>query len=277
MTNPSKLFKGTILILAPHMDDEALACGGLIAKMLDKGQIHLVYATDGMKSPSPILPGRDFISPNLGEIRVQESISAMASLGIPADNLHFLKLPEAQLPKHRQELQENLQKYIIKIKPDYIFIPFRYDRHPDHLIINKIITELFKKGLHQAQIVEYFVYYRWKLLPLRDIRKYINPKHLIKIMIDDVATLKRVALDHYKSQTTIYYTWQTRPILTSTLLDEECQNPEYFLLQDPGYPDTAIFTKSVYWIQVAHRLEPFLQRWKYLAGAILKRVLHNNV
>ena len=28
-----QFFPGTILIVAPHMDDEALACGGLIAKL----------------------------------------------------------------------------------------------------------------------------------------------------------------------------------------------------------------------------------------------------
>jgi LmbE family N-acetylglucosaminyl deacetylase len=29
-------FTCTIVIVAPHMDDEALACGGLIAKLPDK-------------------------------------------------------------------------------------------------------------------------------------------------------------------------------------------------------------------------------------------------
>ena len=46
---------GTILIVAPHMDDEALACGGLIAKLPQKDRIHILYATDGMKSPAPIM------------------------------------------------------------------------------------------------------------------------------------------------------------------------------------------------------------------------------
>jgi hypothetical protein len=39
------------------MDDEALACGGLIAKLPQKERIHIVYATDGMKSPAPIMAG----------------------------------------------------------------------------------------------------------------------------------------------------------------------------------------------------------------------------
>ena len=259
------------------MDDEALACGGLIAKLPDKGRIHILYATDGMKSPAPIVPGRDFITPDLGEIRVQESISAMTLLGVPIENLHFLRLPEAQLQKHRQKLQSKLQKLIVDIEPDHIFIPFRYDRHPDHLSINQIVSKAYQQGHHQAQIVEYFVYYRWKLLPLRDIRKYIKPQYLIKISIDDVAHVKRMALDSFKSQTTIFYPWQTRPILKSSLLDEECQNPEYFLLHDPANPGTAVFSKAIYWIRIAHRLEPFLQKRKYLLGALFKRVVQNNV
>ena len=258
------------------MDDEALACGGLIAKLPDKRRIHIIFATDGMKSPAPIVPGRDSISPDLGEIRVQESISAMTLLGVPKENLHFLRLPEAQLRNHVQALQTGLQKIFPVIKPDYIFIPFRYDRHPDHLVINRIVTDTYQRGLHPAQIMEYFVYYRWKLLPLRDIRKYINPGSLIRINIDDVAEVKRMALDCFKSQTTIFYPWQTRPILQSVLLDEECQNPEYFLIHDPACPGTSIFTKAVYWIRIAHRLEPFLQRWKYITGALFKRAVKNN-
>ncbi|HSG43881.1 MAG TPA: PIG-L family deacetylase, partial [Anaerolineales bacterium] len=67
---------GTIVIVAPHMDDEALACGGLIAKLPDKQRIHLIYATDGMKSPAPIMAG-DKITHDLGEIRKNESTRAM--------------------------------------------------------------------------------------------------------------------------------------------------------------------------------------------------------
>ena len=94
-----QLLTGTIVIVAPHMDDEALACGGLIAKLPHKDRIHIIYATDGMKSPAPIIPGRDKISPDLGKIRMQESIEAMKLLGVPEQNLHFLCLPEAQLTK----------------------------------------------------------------------------------------------------------------------------------------------------------------------------------
>jgi LmbE family N-acetylglucosaminyl deacetylase len=276
-TMPLEIFKGTIVIVAPHMDDEALACGGLIATLPQKDCIHLIYATDGTKSPAPIVPGRDAVDPDLGEIRVRESMAAMRHLGVPEENLHFLRLPEAELKNHIPQLKNILIKTIREIGPDTLIIPFRFDRHPDHLAINQVVVEVLMDGLLQTKVIEYFIYYRSRLLPLRDIRKYIHPKHLIQLDIKDVAAQKRIALDEFTSQTTLFYDWQTRPILTPSLLDEECQNPEYFLLFDPTYQGAAVFTKAILWIRIAHRIEPYLQKWKYLAGAFMKRMIGRSV
>jgi LmbE family N-acetylglucosaminyl deacetylase len=272
-----QLFSGIIVIVAPHMDDEALACGGLIAKLPDKNRIHIIYATDGMKSPAPIIPGRDEISPDLGKVRMNESTQAMKLLGVPEQNLHFLCLPEAQLREIRAALQKALREKLKKLAPQHILVPFRYDRHLDHLAVNHIVVSAIEQGIVKAQLIEYFVYYRWRLLPKGDIRKYIKPQFLFTLDISDVAKQKRDSLDCFASQTTIYYPWQTRPILTPVLLDEECQNPEYFLISNASLSGTAVFSNSVPWIRLAHRLEPILLRWKYLTLSMLKRVFQNNV
>ena len=272
-----KLLTGKIVIVAPHMDDEALACGGLIAQLPHKDGVHIIYATDGMKSPAPIIPGRDKISLDLGTTRMQESIEAMKVLGVPEHNLHFLCLPEAQLKKHISSLRDLLRNKIGIIAPMWIFVPFRYDRHPDHLAVNHAMVSEFRQGDGRTRLVEYFVYYRWRLMSKRDIRRYIRPQLLFKLEIGDVAQQKRRALDCFTSQTTIYYPWQTRPILTSMLLDEECQNPEFFLISNDSSAGASVFSDSVLWIHLVHRLEPFLQRWKYRIGASLKRLLQNYV
>ena len=266
-----------IVIVAPHMDDEALACGGLIARLPYKNRIHIIYATDGMKSPAPIIAGRDEISPNLGRLRMQESIEAMNTLGITEQNLHFLCLPEAQLQQNIVALRDMVREKIKRIAPQHIFIPFRYDRHLDHLAVNHVVTSDIEQGVFQAQLIEYFVYYRWRLMPKRDIRKYIKPQFLHQLDIANVADQKRQALDCFTSQNTIYYSWQTRPILTSALLDEECQNPEYFLISPASHSGTAVFSNLVPWIRLVHRLEPILLRWKYLTLSLFKRVFQNRV
>lgn len=252
------------------MDDEALACGGLIAKLPDKQRVHVIYATDGMKSPAPIMPG-DAISPELGKVRMQESVEAMKILGVPEQNLHFLSLAEAELKDHLPALQKLLGDKLKQLVPQHIFIPFRYDRHIDHLAVNHVVVSLLAQGVIQSQLIEYFVYYRWRLLPKHDIRKYIRPQYLFTLDISDVAILKRQSLDCFVSQTTIYYPWQIRPILTSKLLNEECANPEYFLV-NASFAGTAVFSNLILWIRLAHRLEPILLRWKYLALSMLKRV-----
>jgi len=276
-----QLLTGKIVIVAPHMDDEALACGGLIAQLPDKNRIHIIYATDGMKSPAPVIRRHDEISPDLGKVRMRESAEAMKLLGIPEQNLQFLCLPEAELQHHIPALQNALGEKLRQLAPQYIVAPFRYDRHLDHLALNHVVVLLLEQGIIDSQLIEYFVYYRWRLLPKRDIRKYIRPQYLFQLDISDVATLKRQSLDCFASQTTIYYPWQTRPILTPTLLDEECANPEYFLIPNASLSPfdtlratgTAVFSNLILWIQLAHRLEPILLRWKYLTLSILKRML----
>jgi len=275
--DPNTAFKGRILIVAPHMDDEALACGGLIARISNKERIFILYATDGTRSPSPIIPGLDSITTELGKIRENESLTAMKYLGIPEKNINFLGLPEANLRKYLSKLQKLLLEVIQVINPDFIFIPFRYDRHPDHLSVNHVLSLAQKNGLFKSQLIEYFVYYRWRLLPQGDIRKYIRAENLVYIDISDVSQLKRTALNFYKSQTTKYFSWQTRPILTPKLIDEECNHPELFLLLNQSQPGTDIFTRLKLWITLAHRIEPYLQKWKYLASAYIKRGFQRGV
>lgn len=270
LIDPVEQFTGTILIAAPHMDDEILACGGTIAQLPQKEQIHVVYGTDGTKSPSPILLWRDSISPDLSDVRIKESKAAMKFLGVPVTNTHFLCLPEARLKGNLTILRRHLLEIIDHLQPDYIFMPFRYDRHPDHLAMNHVITTAYDEGLlPRTQLIEYFIYYRWRLLPAGDVRKYIDSRYLLEVDIQNVAVSKRRALDCFKSQTTIYYPWQTRPILTPTLLDEECQQPEFFLRYDVSVPGAAVFYKLIAWIRLVHRLEPFLQIWKYRVGIFL--------
>ena len=185
-------------------------------------------------------------------------------------------MPEAELKKDPSSLKNLLRDKIKAIAPEHIFIPFRYDRHPDHLAVNQAVVSELGQSTFQVELIEYFVYYRWRLMPKRDIRRYIQPQFLFKLDVSNVAQQKRQALDCFTTQTTIYYPWQTRPILRSALLDEECQNPEIFLISNDSSMGTAVFSSWVPWIRLAHRLEPFLQRWKYQIGATLKRLFQND-
>ena len=90
-----------ILILAPHPDDEAIACAGIIQKALAAGaQVRIVYLTNGDHNEFAFivyekritLRQGEFI--HLGKLRQQESVKAMKFLGLPQENLVFLGYPD---------------------------------------------------------------------------------------------------------------------------------------------------------------------------------------
>jgi LmbE family N-acetylglucosaminyl deacetylase len=216
----------------------------------------------------------DCAAPDLGEKRMQESRTALKILGVPDQNLHFLGFPEAKLRDWRKKYGEALVELVTKIKPNHILAPFRYDRHPDHLVVNRVVTEALRSGAAQAQLSEYFVYHRWRLLPGGDVRKYINSKHIIRIDIQHKSAIKRQALACFESQTTKLYPWQDRPILSDKLLNEECQNPELFVRYDPFFPDTEIFINARPWIRFVHLIETPLKKKKETCRALLYRFNH---
>ena len=264
-------FRGSGLILVPHMDDEALGCGATIALLPDKTNWYVVYATDGMGSPQPVLPWRDKISPDLGQIRQDEARAALAVLGIPASNIYFLNLPDGRLRQHQAALDKAIADLIIQHQPEHLLVPFRYDRHPDHLALNRSATRLVETGQYEGWLTEYFVYHYWRMLPTGDVRDYIRPELLAEVDGTAVAYQKRAALDCFKSQTTRFYPWQSRPNLTPELLDEVSQSPEVFLRYDEKLAGTAVFSHNVPWIRIAHRLEPWLKKRKDRLVAWVRR------
>jgi LmbE family N-acetylglucosaminyl deacetylase len=274
--NPIDEFQGPILIAVPHMDDDVLACGGTIALLPEKHHIHVVYATDGKASPAPIVPWRDAVSPDLGELRVQESRAAMAYLGVPEENSEFLRLPEGKLKTKEKQLVSRLKQLIAQIGPEHIFLPFRYDRHVDHLAMNHAVMVACRACAYQGTLSEYFVYYRYRLLGAGDIRAYIHPQHLLEVDIEPVSGQKREALDLFKSQTTRFYGWQARPNLTAELLDEVSRTPEVFLRYDALVPGPAVFDRHAGWIRLAHRLEPALKKRKDWLVALWARGMGGN-
>ncbi|MDD5130064.1 MAG: PIG-L family deacetylase [Candidatus Omnitrophica bacterium] len=90
-----------VLILAPHPDDEAIACAGVIQKALKAGaQVKIVFLTNGDHNELAFIVYEkritirqgEFI--HLGKVRQQESIKAMKFLGLAEKDLVFLGYPD---------------------------------------------------------------------------------------------------------------------------------------------------------------------------------------
>jgi LmbE family N-acetylglucosaminyl deacetylase len=256
------LFQGVILVIAPHMDDEMLACGATMAALPSKQSIHVIYATDGARSPVPNLPWSTRANPALVSLRMEEAKHALDSLGIPPGNAVFLGLPDGTLKTCEKELAELLATHIMRVQPEHVFAPFRLDRHPDHVAVHRATLGAMRVSRSQAIFNEYFVYFRWRLLPGGDIRKLIRDDRRICIPVTAQATTKRKALACYASQTTKYFEWQSRPILAPGNIEEVCSTLECFLQTAPGAHSSQIFTRWSLWIHCAHELEPRLKQIK---------------
>lgn len=90
-----------ILILAPHPDDEAIGCAGVIQQALKaKADIRIVYLTNGDHNQFAFIVYEkritfrkgEFI--HMGEVRRLEAIKAMKLLGLNEKNLIFLGYPD---------------------------------------------------------------------------------------------------------------------------------------------------------------------------------------
>ncbi len=261
-----ELLPDRVLLAVPHMDDCVLACGGTIAQLSDPARVHVVYASDGRASPEPVIPGRDRVTHDLFEVRRAEAIAAMERLGIPESQLHFLGLPDRRLRAHLPSLRAALADLRSRIGAERIAAPFRYDQNPDHLAVHAAARDSGARSL-----IEYFVYYRLRLLPGGDLRSYLCPELRREVDISAASRVKRAALACFESQTTRFYPWQTRPNLTPELLDEVSTAPEVFVCDAP--PDGRVFARGAARIRVLHRLEPALKRPKDRAVALLRRGL----
>ncbi len=256
------LLSARVLIISPHMDDEILGCGGVMSLHTDKNLLHCVFATDGAKSPLPLLPWQGRPEPELPKIREREARDALGRIGLPENNLTFLGFSDGRLAWKHRELMRRLEREIARIRPTFILVPFRYDRHPDHIAVHRAVRKLVRQGRITAQVLEYFVYIHWRLIPGRDIRNMVSTSRLVKIDIAAVAEQKRNALGRYRSQTSIMYPWQESPILTEESIRWRFSEPECFLVFEPEETLLACFRAKRYRILCAHYLERFGKRRK---------------
>lgn len=112
-----------ILVIAPHMDDEVLGCGGVVAKHKDKGdKIWVIFVAHRVYD--------HHYDEKKNNIEKLHALRSKEILGY--DEAIFLDLPDERLDGSVQDIIILLEKYVYEIKPDVVYIPFRGDNHQDH-------------------------------------------------------------------------------------------------------------------------------------------------
>ena len=124
---------GKPLILAPHPDDESLGCGGLIAESYAQGEAPLVVVlTDGAASHPN---SRAYPPDRLRTTREAETRAAVACLGLPADQVTFLRTPDTRAPTDGPAFAEVVSRLTVLIQRHAcrsILASWAQDPHCDH-------------------------------------------------------------------------------------------------------------------------------------------------
>jgi LmbE family N-acetylglucosaminyl deacetylase len=182
----------SLLVFAPHPDDETLGCAGAIARALDQGaRVRVVLMTNGDGSHTAahtsgkgrlLAPAR-YVS--LGCIRQDETLAALALLGLEPDDTFFLGYPDGGMPAlwadcwdytnlfSSRYTRVNTSPYsnsftpnapyfglsvvddictiIRTFGPSHILLPHPNDTHPDHWGTFALVTYALQRLAHEQE------------------------------------------------------------------------------------------------------------------------------
>lgn len=119
-----------ILVIAAHPDDEALGCGGAIAKHSRDGDtVHILFLADGVGARG----SKDSL-----EERNEAAFKAAEILG--AQPPRFLDLPDNRMDSMELlAVVQPIEKVIEELKPEVVYTHHRGDLNVDHAITHKAV------------------------------------------------------------------------------------------------------------------------------------------
>lgn len=177
-----------VLVLAPHMDDETIGCGGTLALHAQRGaQITVVFLTDGRNGSSEVntMYGeeRERKQQELIQLRTTEARAALQRLG--ANRMVCLDAEDGALDKCEWVAQK-LREVLLKQQPQIVYLPFYLEEHPDHRAASRVLLDAAAGTSLEFQCMGYEVW-----TPL-------FPNCLVRI--DSTVETKKQALQEYRSQ-----------------------------------------------------------------------------
>ena len=170
-----------VLVVAPHIDDDVIGCGGVLRQHAVGGAtVTSVYLRDG------------------GAVREKEAHEAAGVIGIR--DLVFLRWGappgngwiRRSRPGRRGDLPVNdetvagLGEVVERVRPEVVYVPFFLDAHPEHEAAAHLVAEAAGRG---ARVGTCYLYEVWSPLV---------PNVLVDITAE--AEVKRRAIDAHRSQ-----------------------------------------------------------------------------
>ncbi len=134
----SRFSARSVLVLAPHPDDEVFGCGGALAGLRAEGaDVHVLLLSDGAgEEPDP---GRRNA---IEAARKAESAEALARLG--GGSIETAGFPDRGLDGHVDEIARFILGRVAQWKPDLVFAPSPVEIHPDHRAVAVALHAAFR-------------------------------------------------------------------------------------------------------------------------------------
>lgn len=144
----------SVLVLAPHPDDETFGVGATIARCTAAGTpVTVAVATDGRGST-----GSRAVTPEqLARIRAAEMVEACRVLGVGGDDLVTLGFRDGSLAENFEELVRRLGVILRERRPEQVFVPCVQDAHPDHSTLHRALLRAVRDSGLDCQIAAYLI------------------------------------------------------------------------------------------------------------------------
>lgn len=141
-----------LLVVAAHPDDEALGCGGTMARLAAQGvEVHSLFLSDGVTARREVADGA------LDERRAMGDLSAQLLGSRPPAYLDF---PDNRLDSvDLVEVVMGIERHAGSIRPDAVFTHFAGDLNIDHRIGAQAVLTAFRPtpGQNVASIYSFEV------------------------------------------------------------------------------------------------------------------------
>jgi LmbE family N-acetylglucosaminyl deacetylase len=198
-TLEERLGDGGLIVVAPHPDDESLACGGLIAEARAQGRpVRVVIVSDGTGSHPA---SKTYPRARLRELRETEARNAVTELGLdPVEDIVFLRLPDRFVPSDGPRAEKAITaivECVEQVGARALFVSWRDDPHCDHQASYRIARAV-QRQLPSLRLYEYTVW--GSALPAATPVEPVNDG--FRIRIEQRLTRKRRAIAAHRSQTT---------------------------------------------------------------------------
>ncbi len=218
----------TLVVIAPHPDDETFGCGLLLAHPPATGiERHVVFLTRGEASHA----GHPALSPGeLARRRTGEAGDAARRLGLPASALHFLDLPDGRLGQLDSAADDDrIAALLDRLRPDVVLVPDERDGSSEHAATARLAARLARRPGTTWRRLAYLVWAAWSPRLLIRIACGRGPVRLHHVA--GGAADKGRAAGAYRSQTESVAPW-TRPVLPEDFVAALARDDEFFLPLD---------------------------------------------